>query len=84
MRRKDGNTLYCTFCGLSQHEVKRLIAGPRVFACNECIDLMHAIVHDQEITDELIAGPGRVGMVVANLESRRTKASPRKPRQTLR
>lgn len=35
----DKNTLYCSFCGLSQHEVKRLVAGPTVFICNECIEL---------------------------------------------
>ncbi|MFY0022273.1 ClpX C4-type zinc finger protein, partial [Acinetobacter baumannii] len=31
--------LYCSFCGKSQHEVKKLIAGPSVFICDECIDL---------------------------------------------
>ncbi|HAT34501.1 MAG TPA: hypothetical protein DCS82_02185, partial [Rhodospirillaceae bacterium] len=31
------NTLYCSFCGKSQHEVKKLIAGPTVFICDECV-----------------------------------------------
>ena len=41
------STIYCSFCGKSQHEVKKLVAGPNVFACDECIDLMHDIVHDK-------------------------------------
>jgi ATP-dependent Clp protease ATP-binding subunit ClpX len=40
-------TLYCTFCGKSQHEVKKLIAGPSVFICDECIDLCNEIIRDQ-------------------------------------
>lgn len=41
-------TLYCSFCGKSQHEVKKLIAGPSVFICDECIDLCNEIVRDEE------------------------------------
>ena len=33
------NTLYCSFCGKSQHEVRKLIAGPTVFICDECVEL---------------------------------------------
>jgi ATP-dependent Clp protease ATP-binding subunit ClpX len=40
-------TLYCTFCGKSQHEVKKLIAGPSVFICDECITLCNDIVRDE-------------------------------------
>ena len=40
-------TLYCSFCGKSQHEVKRLIAGPSVFICDECIDLCNDIVREE-------------------------------------
>ena len=51
MAEKKGNsaekTLYCSFCGKSQHEVKKLIAGPSVFICDECIDLCNEIVHDE-------------------------------------
>ena len=39
------STLYCSFCGKSQHEVEKLVAGPRVFICDECTDLCHEIVH---------------------------------------
>ncbi len=43
-------TLYCSFCGKSQHEVKKLIAGPSVFICDECIDLCNDIIRD-EVTE---------------------------------
>jgi ATP-dependent Clp protease ATP-binding subunit ClpX len=43
--------LYCSFCGKSQHEVKKLIAGPSVFICDECIDLCNDIIRD-EISSE--------------------------------
>ena len=49
---KDGEKpLYCSFCGKSQHEVKKLIAGPSVFICDECIDLCADIVQD-EVAEE--------------------------------
>jgi ClpX C4-type zinc finger len=38
--------LYCSFCGKSQHEVRKLIAGPGSHICNECADLCHEIAHD--------------------------------------
>ncbi|RMX05952.1 ATP-dependent Clp protease ATP-binding subunit ClpX [Corticibacter populi] len=47
-------TLYCSFCGKSQHEVKKLIAGPSVFICDECIDLCNEIVRD-ELKEEIAA-----------------------------
>ncbi|MEX8517865.1 MAG: ATP-dependent Clp protease ATP-binding subunit ClpX [Leptothrix sp. (in: b-proteobacteria)] len=40
-------TLYCSFCGKSQHEVKKLIAGPSVFICDECIELCNDIIRDE-------------------------------------
>ncbi|HMW16980.1 MAG TPA: ATP-dependent Clp protease ATP-binding subunit ClpX [Accumulibacter sp.] len=47
--KKSGSEklLYCSFCGKSQHEVKKLIAGPSVFICDECIDLCNDIVRDE-------------------------------------
>ncbi len=39
--------LYCSFCGKSQHEVKKLVAGPSVFVCDECIDLCNEIIRDE-------------------------------------
>jgi ClpX C4-type zinc finger protein len=41
------NTLYCTFCGKSQHEVRKLIAGPTVFICDECVELCMDIVGEE-------------------------------------
>ena len=44
--------LYCSFCGKSQHEVKKLIAGPSVFICDECIDLCNDIIRDEIVSDQ--------------------------------
>lgn len=44
-------TLHCSFCGKSQHEVKKLIAGPSVFICDECIDLCNDIIRDEVLPD---------------------------------
>lgn len=43
----DEKQLYCSFCGKSQHEVQRLIAGPQVYICNECIDLCYTMVREE-------------------------------------
>ena len=50
--------LYCSFCGKSQHEVKKLIAGPSVFICDECIELCNDIIRDEVPAD---AGGGKGG-----------------------
>jgi ATP-dependent Clp protease ATP-binding subunit ClpX len=56
MAEKKGSssekTLYCSFCGKSQHEVKKLIAGPSVFICDECIDLCNEIIRDELPTSD--------------------------------
>ena len=44
------NTLYCSFCGKSQHEVKKLIAGPTVFICDECVELCMDIIREENKT----------------------------------
>src|SRR5262245_10961357 len=41
------NTLYCSFCGKSQHEVRKLIAGPTVFICDECVELCMDIICEE-------------------------------------
>jgi ATP-dependent Clp protease ATP-binding subunit ClpX len=46
--------LYCSFCGKSQHEVKKLIAGPSVFICDECIDLCNDIIRDEASSVETV------------------------------
>ena len=43
----NGKLLYCSFCGKSQHEVRKLIAGPSVFVCDECVDLCNDIIRDE-------------------------------------
>lgn len=43
----DGKTMYCSFCGKSQHEVKKLIAGPSVFVCDECVELCNDIIREE-------------------------------------
>jgi len=45
--RKDEKLLYCSFCGKSQHEVRKLIAGPSVFICDECVDLCNDIIREE-------------------------------------
>ena len=60
MSDKKGSSeklLYCSFCGKSQHEVKKLIAGPSVFICDECIDLCNDIIRDETTAD---AGSGAI------------------------
>ncbi len=49
--RDSGKLLYCSFCGKSQHEVRKLIAGPSVFICDECVDLCNDII-SEEIQDD--------------------------------
>jgi ATP-dependent Clp protease ATP-binding subunit ClpX len=46
-RKGDGKLLFCSFCGKSQHEVTKLIAGPSVFICNECVDLCNDIIREE-------------------------------------
>jgi ATP-dependent Clp protease ATP-binding subunit ClpX len=51
--------LYCSFCGKSQHEVKKLIAGPSVFICDECIELCNDIIRDEVPADGAAAKAAR-------------------------
>ena len=50
MSDKNKNILYCSFCGKSQHEVKKLIAGPTVFICDECVELCMDIIKEENKT----------------------------------
>ena len=55
----DGkNTLYCSFCGKSQHEVRKLIAGPTVFICDECVELCMDIIREETKASGLKASDG--------------------------
>jgi ATP-dependent Clp protease ATP-binding subunit ClpX len=46
-KNEDGKLLYCSFCGKSQHEVRKLIAGPSVFICDECVELCNDIIREE-------------------------------------
>ena len=64
MSEKKGSSsekiLYCSFCGKSQHEVKKLIAGPSVFICDECIELCNDIIRDEVAAEaETVGKPAR-------------------------
>ena len=48
---KSDKLLYCSFCGKSQHEVRKLIAGPSVFICDECVDLCNEIIREETTTE---------------------------------
>ncbi|MGX9350875.1 ATP-dependent Clp protease ATP-binding subunit ClpX [Shimia sp. W99] len=52
------NTLYCSFCGKSQHEVRKLIAGPTVFICDECVELCMDIIREETKASGLKASEG--------------------------
>ncbi len=52
------NTLYCSFCGKSQHEVRKLIAGPTVFICDECVELCMDIIREETKTSALKSTDG--------------------------
>ncbi len=59
MTEKKGSSeklLYCSFCGKSQHEVRKLIAGPSVFICDECIELCNDIIKDEAQPEAQVAG----------------------------
>ena len=47
MSNNNKNILYCSFCGKSQHEVRKLIAGPTVFICDECVELCMDIIKEE-------------------------------------
>ncbi len=50
MSDSSKDLLHCSFCGKSQHEVKKLIAGPSVYVCNECVALCNDIIREEEST----------------------------------
>ena len=55
---KGEKLLYCSFCGKSQHEVRKLIAGPSVFVCDECVELCNDIIRE-EVQEEQNAAATR-------------------------
>ena len=57
--QESGKLLYCSFCGKSQHEVRKLIAGPSVFICDECVELCNDIIRE-EMQDQAPAGSSKL------------------------
>src|SRR6195256_2715817 len=57
MVRRADDTLRCSFCGKSQNEVKKLIAGPTVYICNECIDICNEIITDDQQAESVASRP---------------------------
>ena len=51
MANDSKDNLHCSFCGKSQKEVKKLIAGPTVYICNECVDLCNEIIDDEDVKE---------------------------------
>ena len=56
----NGKLLYCSFCGKSQHEVRKLIAGPSVFVCDECVDLCNDIIREEIQEKDFSSEPRRL------------------------
>ncbi len=56
--KKNDKLLYCSFCGKSQHEVRKLIAGPSVFVCDECVELCNEIIREEAEDSENIESAG--------------------------
>ncbi len=68
-KHDDGKLLYCSFCGKSQHEVRKLIAGPSVFICDECVELCNDIIREEleekaEKTREKLPKPQEIKRVL--------------------
>src|SRR5690349_23575646 len=57
MVRRTDDTLRCSFCGKSQNEVKKLIAGPTAYICNECIDICNEIITDDQQAESVATRP---------------------------
>ena len=59
--------IYCSFCGKSQHEVRKLISGPSVHVCDECVDLLYEIVHPPGEKTEKIVDKNHLGEILATI-----------------
>ncbi|MEO1957012.1 MAG: ATP-dependent Clp protease ATP-binding subunit ClpX [Methylophilaceae bacterium] len=70
-KSEEEKLLYCSFCGKSQHEVKKLIAGPSVFICDECVDLCNDIIKEEihslsdiKTTEKLLPSPKEISKIL--------------------
>lgn len=79
-KKNDDKTLYCSFCGKSQHEVKKLIAGPSVFVCDECVELCNDIIREElqeqiaENTETTLPSPHEINKALDSYVIGQTKA----------
>ena len=60
MPRKSSRELFCSFCGKSQKEVRKLIAGPSVYICDECVELCNEIITEELDREEYYASRASV------------------------
>ena len=72
MSNRDGDVLRCSFCGKSQHEVRKLIAGPTVYICNECVEVCLDIiaedrVHEAKSRQQVLAKPPEIKAYINQL-----------------
>ena len=65
----SGKTLYCSFCGKSQHEVKKLIAGPSVYICDECVDLCEDIIVEEADGGSIEESENKKNLTPAEIKS---------------
>jgi hypothetical protein len=66
MAVEANSTLHCSFCGKSQHGVRKLIAGPKVFICDECVGLCNGVIENEEVFDLFAADDERVALTGAH------------------
>jgi hypothetical protein len=66
MTSDANSTLHCSFCGKSQHDVRKLIAGPKVFICDDCVGLCNGIIENEEVFDLFAADDERVALTSAH------------------
>ncbi len=62
-KKDDSDQFFCSFCGKNQKEVKKLIAGPSVYICNECVGLCDEIIEDEEKSENALLAGGRPSLI---------------------
>src|SRR5882724_5387162 len=71
-RGNGGKVFHCSFCGKSQHEVRKLIAGPSVYVCDECVSLCNDIINEEAREDKSVASTDNLPRLPAPTEIRKT------------
>lgn len=73
----SGSALHCSFCGKSQHDVRKLVAGPHVFICDECVELSMAIVREDGVSFYLRTPDEHRRLAVDNVRAAEAAGVPR-------